>query len=99
MIPLKLSSHVLPHCIRLCFKEERESRNPNATSVILFTLNKFSLPQRVDRVLQSSELWDPHPRTRRRVFTPALVPGGRHTLFRERGGGPNSDERSDTVVL
>jgi hypothetical protein len=24
MIPLKLSSHVLPHCIRLCFKEERE---------------------------------------------------------------------------
>jgi hypothetical protein len=24
MIPLKLSSHVLPHCISLCFKEERE---------------------------------------------------------------------------
>ncbi len=52
--------------------------------------------------LQSSELGFPYPLTRRRVCTPSsLVPGG-HTRLRERrwgGGGPNSDEGTDTVVL
>jgi hypothetical protein len=48
-------------------------------------------------ILQSSELEPPPPC--REVFLPSLVPGGGHTRWGERGGGPNSDEGTDTLVL
>jgi hypothetical protein len=58
-------------------------------------------PQSSARIfLQSSELGLLHPLTRRRVFPHRLVPGEVHTCMKERGwGSPNSDERTDAVVL
>ncbi len=44
--------------------------------------------------------WDLPPLARRRVFPPLLVPGGGVTLScSSRGGGPNSDDGTNTVVL
>jgi len=38
---------------------------------------------------------------RKRVLIPPIGPRGRHTHLREEGGGrgPNSDDRTDTLVL
>jgi hypothetical protein len=59
------------------------------------------LSHRAGRVLSffSFELGLPQPLTRTRV-PPPLVPGERHTRWRERGREiPNSDEGTYTVVL
>ncbi len=50
--------------------------------------------------LQSSELRLPHPFTRRRVCSLILwFRGGIHTHCGRGGGGPNSDEGTDTMEL
>jgi hypothetical protein len=72
---------------------------------IIKTMVRPQSGQSAKPFLQSSELGLPHPLTRRRVCT--LPPsyfgswGGGHTRLRERvgGGGLNSDEGTDTVVL
>jgi hypothetical protein len=50
------------------------------------------------RLSVQSSNWVPHPLIPRRVLPPPLwVPGGRHTSIQGRGGGPNSDEGTNTL--
>jgi hypothetical protein len=74
-----------------------------------FFNNFYGIQHRLDRVLSFLYIVQigtlPHPHTQASVFPPpppphpTLGPGGGHTRLRERGGGPNSNEGADTVVL
>ncbi len=49
--------------------------------------------------IQSSELGPVPPYPQESVTPPLWVQGGRHTRLRGRGGGPNSDDGTDILVL
>jgi hypothetical protein len=59
-----------------------------------------------DRLFSSRLNWDPpplHPQSSESPLQASVLPpfglGGGHTYLRVRGGGANSDEGTDTVVL
>jgi hypothetical protein len=60
----------------------------------------YRVVDRVQGFFSSPELGPPHPLNRRRVCPPPFGSGrGTHSLACEGVEGPNSDERTDTVVL
>jgi len=80
---------------------------PDSDLATLNGLTENGFTHRVDRVLSFFSRrphWDSPAPSRRRVFTPPLFgtgrPGGTLACGRENGGGgPNSDEGTDNVVL
>ncbi len=54
---------------------------------------------RVPGFLSSRPNGVPTPLTHKRVLLPLWVQGGIHTHLGEGVGGPNSDDRTDTLVL
>ncbi len=68
----------------------------------LFRVDLQRISHRLDRVLgffSSRQNWDtPHPPHPQASVSLPLVPGGRaHSITRDGGGGPNSDEGTGTV--